>query len=129
MEKIAELEVISKRYGDLKHNDNVNSELEKISTSIVETLCSPSFMFPLETGGIVSEGTTSFFYTNNIAFPNLFEFLSELLHVEIPIKINKTKFGPGEILIGIGNEKDARQEMISSTEELKKLVRAKKRIE
>ncbi|HEY7571994.1 MAG TPA: hypothetical protein VH796_11565 [Nitrososphaeraceae archaeon] len=129
MEKIVQLESISKRYGDLKHNANMKLELEKISTSIVEAICSPSFMFPLEREGIVSEGTTSFFYTNNIAFPNLFEFLSELLHVEIPININKTKFGPGEILIDIGNEKDAHQEMISSTEELKKLVHAKKRTE
>jgi hypothetical protein len=129
MEKIAELESISKRYSDLKHNATMKSELEKMSTSIVETICSPSFTFPLEREGIVSKGTTSFFYTNNIAFPNLFEFLSGLLHVEIPININKTKFGPGEILIDIGNENDARQEMISSTEELKKLVHAKKRAE
>ena len=81
---------------------------------------SPSFTFPVEKEGIVSEGTTSYFYINNIACPNLFEFLSELLHLEIPININKTKFGPGEILISTGNEKDAHQEMTSSVEELKK---------
>jgi hypothetical protein len=126
MEKIAELEDIAKRYWDLKHHDRVNSDLVKMFNSLVEALISPSFTFPVEKEGIVSEGTTSYFYINNIACPNLFEFLSELLHLEIPININKTKFGPGEILISTGNEKDAHQEMTSSVEELKKLIHAKK---
>jgi len=127
MEKITELEAIAKRYGDLKHHDHTTSDLEKISNSIVQAISSPSFMFPIEKKGIVSERTTSYFYTDNIACPNLFEFLSELLHVEIPISINKSRFGPGEVLVDIVNEKDAREEMISSIEELKRLVRAKKK--
>jgi hypothetical protein len=126
MEKFAELEDIANRYCDLKRHDRMNADLVKMSNSIIEALSSPSFTFPVEKEGIVSEGTTSYFYINNVACPNLFEFLSELLHLEIPININKTKFGPGEILISIGNEKDAHQEMISSVEELKKLIQAKK---
>ena len=126
MEKIAELEDTAKRYFDLKHHDRMNSDLVKMSNSIIEALSSPSFTFPIEKEGIVSEGTTSYFYINNIACPNLFEFLSELLHLELPININKTKFGPGEILISIENEKNARQELTSSIEELKKLIHGKK---
>jgi hypothetical protein len=126
MEKIAELEDTAKSYFDLKHHDRMNSDLVKMSNSIIEALSSPSFTFPIEKEGIVSEGTTSYFYINNIACPNLFEFLSELLHLEVPININKTKFGPGEILISIENEKDARQELTSSIEELKKLIHGKK---
>jgi hypothetical protein len=126
MEKIAELEDTAKSYFDLKHHDRMNSDLVKMSNSIIEALSSPSFRFPVEKEGIVSEGTTSYFYINNIACPNLFEFLSELLHLEVPININKTKFGPGEILISIENEKDARQELTSSIEELKKLIHGKK---
>jgi hypothetical protein len=126
MEKFAELEDIANRYCDLKRHDRMNADLVKMSNSIIEALSSPSFTFPVEKEGIVSEGTTSYFYVNNVACPNLFEFLSDLLHLEIPININKTKFGPGEILISIDNEKDAHQEMISSVEELKKLIQAKK---
>lgn len=126
MEKIAELEDTAKSYFDLKHHDRMNSDLVKMSNSIIEALSSPSFTFPIEKEAIVSEGTTSYFYINNIACPNLFEFLSELLHLEVPININKTKFGPGEILISIENEKDARQELTSSIEELKKLIHGKK---
>jgi hypothetical protein len=128
MEKIAELEDTAKRYFDLKHHDRMNSDLVKMSNSIIESLSSPSFTFPIEKEGIVSEGTTSYFYINNIACPNLFEFLSQLLHLEVPININKTKFGPGEILISIENEKDARQELTSSIEELKKLIHGKRHI-
>ena len=128
MEKIAELEDTAKRYFDLKHHDRMNSDLVKMFNSIIESLSSPSFTFPIEKEGIVSEGTTSYFYINNIACPNLFEFLSELLHLEVPININKTKFGPGEILISIDNEKDARQELTSSVEELKKLTHGKRHI-
>lgn len=128
MEKIAELEDTAKSYFDLKDHDRMNSDLVKMSNSIIESLSSPSFTFPIEKEGIVSEGTTSYFYINNIACPNLFEFLSELLHLEVPININKTKFGPGEILISIENEKDARQELTSSIEELKKLIHGKRHI-
>ena len=126
MEKINELEDIAKRYNELKRRDRSNSELVKMANSLIEALCSSSFTFPVQKEGIVSEGTTSYIYINNFACPNLFEFLSELLHIEIPIKINKTKFGPGEILISIGNEKDARREMTSSIGELKNLIHAKK---
>lgn len=126
MEKINELEDIAKRYNEIKRRDRSNSELVKMANSLIETLCSSSFTFPVQKEGIVSEGTTSYIYINNFACPNLFEFLSELLHIEIPIKINKAKFGPGEILISIGNEKDAHREMTSSIEELKNLIHAKK---
>ena len=119
MEKFAELEDIANRYWDLKHHDRMNADLGKMPNSLIEALISPSFTFPVEKEGIVSEGTTSYFYINNVTCPNLFEFLSDLLHLEIPININKTKFGPGEILISIDNEKDAHPEMISSVEELK----------
>jgi hypothetical protein len=125
MENINKLENIAKGYLELKRHDRSNIDLAKMAYSIVEALCSSSFTFPVQKEGIVSEGTTSFIYADNFAYPSLFEFLSGILHLEVPIKINKTKFGPGEILINIGNEEHARQEVASSIEELKKLIRAK----
>ena len=64
MKKIAELEDIAKRYCALKRHDRMNSDLVKMSNSIVDALSLPSFTFPVEKEGLVSEGTTSYFYIN-----------------------------------------------------------------
>jgi hypothetical protein len=49
-----------------------------------------------------------------------------MLHLEIPITINGSKFGPGEIIVNKGNEQEAKQELGASVKELQKLIHAKK---
>ena len=83
-------------------------------------------MFPLKKEGVVSNETTTYIYINNLTYPNLFEFIAEMLHLEIPITINGSKFGPGEIIVNKGNEQEAKQELGASVKELQKLIHAKK---
>jgi hypothetical protein len=75
---------------------------------------------------MVSNGTTSYLYRNGTTYPNLFEFISKILHSEIPISINKVRFGPGEIIVSTGNENEANKQIALSIEELRKLVHAKR---
>ena len=46
--------------------------------------------------------------------------------MKIPIIINDTKFGPGEIIVNRGNEQDAQYELGLCIRELQKLIYAKK---
>jgi hypothetical protein len=97
--------------------------LNKIKASIIGYLSSPEFAFPLEKQGLVSNGTTTYVYKNNSTYPNLFEFISELLHKPIPIVLEGAKFGPGEIIVNGDSIKAVRGELSHCVIELQKLIK------
>ena len=106
MANFAELEKTAEKYVNLKRQKKMDQErteleeeLNNISISIIGYFSSPEFAFPLERQEVVSNGTTTYVYKNNSTYPNLFEFISELLHTPIPIAVESAKFGPGEIIV------------------------------
>ena len=128
-----ELEKIAEKYVKLKQQNKIDHErmelelrLNKIKASIIGYLSSPDFAFPLQRQGLVSNGTTTYVYKNNSTYPNLFEFISELLHKPIPIVLEGAKFGPGEIIVNSDNIKAARGELNHCVLELQKLIFSKK---
>jgi hypothetical protein len=121
-----EMEGIAKRYAELKQHKEPVSKLSTIALSIIDYISSQNFSFPLQNDGAISGETTTYLYINNLTYPNLFEFIAEMLHMKIPITINNTKFGPGEIIVNKGNKNDARQELELCVKELQKLIYAKK---
>jgi hypothetical protein len=125
MENIDELEDIAKKYAESKRKRLKTKLLDNIGNTLIRSISEPHFAFPIEKKGHISEGTTTYIYVNNFTYPNLFEFLSELLHMDIPIIIDNVKFGPGEILINNENEKEAMRELDNSTKDLQKLVSTK----
>lgn len=127
MINLDELEHAAKKYVELKKQHKKSEyESKNAAISIIDSMSSPDFMFPLKKEGVVSNETTTYVYINNLTYPNLFEFIAEILHLEIPITINDSKFGPGEIIVNKGNEQEAKQELGSSVKELQKLIHAKK---
>jgi hypothetical protein len=100
----------------------LEEELNNISISIIGYFSSPEFAFPLERQELVSNGTTTYVYKNNSTYPNLFEFISELLHSPIPIAVEGAKFGPGEIIVNGDNIKAARRDLGHCIIELQKLI-------
>jgi hypothetical protein len=124
MSSFDEAENIAKRY--LEARKNKQSDFQNFAVRIIDYLSSPDLKFPLRKGGVISNGTTSYVYASNMAYPNLFEFISEILHSEIPITINNVRFGPGEIIVNRGTEQDAQQELALSIKELRKLIHAKR---
>lgn len=124
MSSFDEAEYIAKRY--LESKQNKESDSNKLAIKIIDYVSSPDLKFPLRKGGIISNGTTSYVYTNSIAYPNLFEFISKILHSEIPLTINDVRFGPGEIIVNRGTEHEAEEELALGIKELQKLVHAKK---
>src|SRR3954452_25411996 len=127
MINLDEVEYVAKKYIELKkQHKKLEYDAKNAAISIINSISSPDFVFPLKKEGVVSNETTTYVYINNLTYPNLFEFIAEMLHLEIPITINDSKFGPGEIIVNKGNEQEAKQELGSSVKELQKLIHAKK---
>jgi len=133
MNNFDELEKIAEKYVKLKEQKKMDEErikidveLNNIEDTIIGYLSSPEFVFPLEKQAVVSNGTTTYVYKNHSTFPNLFEFISQLLHKPIPIVLEGAKFGPGEIIVSGDNEKAARSELSHCIIVLQKLFFSKK---
>jgi len=126
MNNFDQLEDASKKYAELKQHTELISKSITIAVSIIDYVSSQNFSIPLQSKGVVSGGTTTYLYINNSTYPNFFEFIAEILHMNIPIIINGTKFGPGEIIVNRGNEQDALYELGLCIRELQKLIYAKK---
>jgi hypothetical protein len=119
-----ELERMAKRYSQLKNSEN-NAELAQLGATIVDAVSLPSFSFPLKDETLSSEGTTTYVYEGNAAFPALFEFLGELLHSKVPLEIRDAKFGPGEIIVSKESKEEADVSLDIAVRELQELVHAK----
>jgi hypothetical protein len=127
MINLDKVEYAAKKYLELKkQHKKLEYDAKNAAISIIDSISSPDFVFPLKKEGVVSNETTTYVYINNLTYPNLFEFIAEMLHLEIPITIHDSKFGPGEIIVNKGNEQEAKQELGSSVKELQKLIHAKK---
>ena len=106
------LEELAKEYLESKKH-KVESEAKDASLKLIDQISSADFAFPLKKEAIESNGTTTYVYINNNTYPNLIEFVAQILHLTIPIMINNAKFGPGEIIVNKDNEKEAKQDLLS----------------
>jgi hypothetical protein len=120
-----ELENDAKRFSELKQNEKSGSELRKIAIRIVDQISSPEFAFPIHHQSVVSSGVTTYIYKDNITYPNLLEFIAEVLHTKIPVIINTATFGPGEIMVYKEGKNEALQELNSCVKELQMLIHGK----
>lgn len=122
----AELENDAKRFFELKHSEKTASELNNIAIKIIDEISLPEFSFPIHNQSVVSNRVTTFVYRDNLTYPNLLEFIAEVLHTKIPVIINTARFGPGEIIVNKENEQEALDELNSCIKELQLLIHAKK---
>jgi hypothetical protein len=124
---LEELEHWAESYIKLRDaGESARVELAKLAVSIVDSMSSPTFSFPVAEESLSSSGTTSYMYQKNATFPALFDFLGELLHSSIPLEVEGAKFGPGEILVSKGSKAEADIELALATKELQKLIHARR---
>jgi hypothetical protein len=116
---------MARKYSQLKKSGN-DSELGQLGARIVESISLPTFSLLLKEEALSSDGTTTYVYENNATYPELFDFLGELLHSKIPIQVGSSKFGPSEIIVNNADRREASKELGRCVGELKKLVHAKK---
>jgi hypothetical protein len=122
---VDEIERMAKKYSQLKKSGN-DAERGRLAVEIVDSISLPTFSFPLKEETLSSDGTTTYVYEDNATFPELYDFLGELLHSKVPIEVGSAKFGPGEIIVSKENKQEADAELGQSVNELKELVHARK---
>ena len=130
MATLDELEELAKKYAMLKQQENASEsdrvELARLAIKIIDSISSVSFTLPLEKDALSSEGATTYIYQKNATYPAIFDLIAEVLHITVPIEIDRVKFGPGEILVAAQDKSEADIELELSTKELQKLVYARR---
>jgi hypothetical protein len=111
---------------NVARNQNMKLEATKIEEEILKNMTENQFLFPVEDEVLITKNSASFVYNNNKTYPSLLEFIGRILHVDIPIKINECKFGPGGIIISAENKEQAQKILYDCCRELQILIKAKK---
>ena len=106
-------------------NQNLRSKATKIEEEILKNIMGGQLLFPVENEILMTKNTASFVYKKGETYPSLLEFVGRLLHVDIPIKINQCKFGPGGVIVSASSKEDAQKILQVCTNELHALIRAK----
>ena len=107
-------------------NQNMKLEATKIEEEILKSMTENQFLFPVEEEVLMTKNSASFVYKNNKTYPSLLEFIGRILHVDIPIKLNECKIGPGGIIISAENKQQAQKILHDCCHELQILIKAKK---
>ena len=111
---------------NVARNQNMKLEAAKIEEEILKNMTENQFLFPVEEEVLITKNSASFVYNNSKTYPSLLEFIGRILHVDIPIKINECKFGPGGIIISAENKEQAQKILHDCCHELQILIKAKK---
>jgi hypothetical protein len=111
---------------NVARNQNMKLEATKIEEEILKNMTENQFLFPVEEEVLITKNSASFVYNNSKTYPSLLEFIGRILHVDIPIKINECKFGPGGIIISAENKEQAQKILHDCCHELQILIKAKK---
>ena len=106
-------------------NQNLRSKATKIEEEILKNMMDGPLLFPVEDEILMTKNTASFVYKKGETYPSLMEFVGRLLHVDIPIKINQCKFGPGGVIVSASSKEDAQKILQVCTNELHALIKAK----
>ena len=109
----------------VSRNQNLRSKVTKIEEEILKNMMEGSLLFPVEDEILMTKNTASFVYKKGETYPSLLEFVGRLLHVDIPIKINQCKFGPGGVIVTANSKEEAQKILQVCTNELHALIKAK----
>jgi len=109
----------------VSRNQNLRSKATKIEEQILKTMMEGPLLFPVEDEILMTKDTASFVYKKGETYPSLMEFVGRLLHVDIPIKINQCKFGPGGVIVTANSKEEAQKILQVCTNELHALIKAK----
>lgn len=111
---------------NVARNQNMKLEATKIEEEILKTMMENQLLFPVEEEVLMTKNSASFVYKNSKTYPSLLEFIGRILHVDIPIKLNECKIGPGGIIISAENKEKAQKILHDCCHELQILIKAKK---
>ncbi|TLX90999.1 MAG: hypothetical protein E6K97_03305 [Thaumarchaeota archaeon] len=111
---------------NVARSQNMKLEAIKIEAEILKNMTENQFLFPVEEEVLMTKNSASFVYKNSKTYPSLLEFIGRILHVDIPIKLNECKIGPGGIIISAESKEQAHKILHDCCHELQILIKAKK---
>jgi hypothetical protein len=111
---------------NIARNQNMKQKAKKIEEEIMKNITEEDLVFPVEEKVLITKNSASYIYKNSKTYPALLEFIGRILHVDIPIKLNECKFGPGGIIVSANNKEQANKILLDCCRELQTLIRAKK---
>lgn len=110
---------------NLARNQNMRTKTKKVEEEMLRSLTENELIFPVEKDVLINKNSASFLYKNNKTYPALLEFIARILHVDIPIRIKESKFGPGGIIVVAGNKDEANKILQECCHELQVLIKGK----
>ena len=110
---------------NLARNQNMRSRAKEVEEEILKSLIDNQLDFPVEADVLINKNSASFVYKNNKTYPALLEYIARILHVDIPIRIKESKFGPGGIIVTAGNKDEAHKILQECSNELQILIKGK----
>ena len=110
---------------NLARNQNMRSKAKEVEEEMLKSLTENELNFPVEGDVLINKNSASFVYKNNKTYPALLEFIARILHVDIPIRIKESKFGPGGIIVAAGNKDEANKKLQECCHELQVLIKGK----
>jgi hypothetical protein len=110
---------------NLARNQNMRSRAKEVEEEMLKSLTENELNFPVEEDILINMNSASFVYKNNKTYPALLEFIARILHVDIPIRIKESKFGPGGIIVAAGNKDEANKTLQECCHELQVLIKGK----
>ena len=110
---------------NLARNQNMRSKAKEVEEEMLKSLTENELNFPVEGDVLINKNSASFVYKNNKTYPALLEFIARILHVDIPIRIKESKFGPGGIIVAAGSKDEANKTLPECCHELQVLIKGK----
>ena len=110
---------------NLARNQNMRSKAKEVEEEMLKSLTENELNFPVEGDVLINKNSASFVYKNNKTYPALLEFIARILHVDIPIRIKESKFGPGGIIVAAGSKDEANKTLQECCHELQVLIKGK----
>jgi hypothetical protein len=110
---------------NLARNHNMRSKAKEVEEEMMKSLTENELNFPVEDDILINKNSASFVYKNNKTYPALLEFIARILHVDIPIRIKESKFGPGGIIVVARDKDEANKILQECCHELQVLIRGK----
>jgi hypothetical protein len=116
-----------------KERERLAAEKEVLASTVandlstfMNELTSPDLTIPLEPVPKFTDGNAIYSYRNNAKFSSVFEILSELLGLSVPLVIKDVMLSPSEIVIKAKEEFEAKRKFINSINEVQKTLSIKK---
>jgi len=110
----------------LQKEELENTITKDIDTFIVE-ITSTDLIIPLEPIPKFADGNTIYNYRNGAKFTNVFDILSELLGLSMPILVKDVMLSSSEVVVKVSDELEAKKKFINSMSEVQKTLLIKKR--